>query len=121
MGAHEAFLASGNRATRQPAPGKVRAGRRRNRRVVSTLTARQLKSWHFYGFGIAGPDRRQGGSGPPSLSYREAGGVDGKTLVAQRGDPPAVGNHYRSRRFLSVVASGSNATAVTPAYSPISG
>ena len=50
MGAHEAFLASGNRATRQPTQGKVRARRRRNRRVVSTLTARRPKIWHFYGF-----------------------------------------------------------------------
>ena len=38
-GAHEAFLTSGNRATRRPTQGKVRAKRRRNPRVLSTLTA----------------------------------------------------------------------------------
>src|SRR6266516_4487311 len=67
MGAHEAFLASGNRATRWSTLGKVRARRRRNQRVVSTLTARQPKSWHFYGLRIGGPDTRHGRSARPSL------------------------------------------------------
>ena len=97
MGAHEAFLASGNKATRQPAPGKVRARRRRNRRVVSTLTATQPKSWHFHGFAHTTTRYTTWQVRPAAPVSDGQGQSIKKILVALRSEMPAVGNQWLSR------------------------